>query len=242
MNVIFLDIDKTLIGNDYSPEPAKEIVNFLKEKEFKIVFNSSKTKTEQEYYRKFLKVGDPFIVENGSAIYIPRNYFTFDFPFTKREEKYLIIELGTKHKIIKRSLEEISNEFGLKYYGNSTIKEVLEFTGLPEELAMLAMQREYSETIFKWDKKGFERELIKKALKITKGSRFYGVTGDTDKGKAAKILLDLYSKVEKVESYAVGDGENDIPMLEVVDQPFGIGLFHNAKNIKEISELREMIK
>ncbi len=52
----------------------------------------------------------------------------------------------------------------------------------------------------------------------------------------------MYSKLEKVESYAVGDGENDIPMLEVVDNPFAIGLSHNrAKNIKKISELIEVI-
>jgi len=242
MKVIFLDLDKTLIGEDYSPEPAAEIVSFLKEKGFKIVFNSSKTKAEQEYYRKALKVSDPFIVENGSAIYIPKGYFSFEFPYSREDESYYVIELGTKYDIIKKALDEISSRFGLKYYGNSTIEEIIEFTGLPKELAELAVKREYSETIFKWAKEGFQKEIEQRGLKITRGSRFYTVTGDTDKGKAAKMLIGLYSKIGKVESYAVGDGENDIPMLEVVDHPFAINLSHKrAKNIKTIKELMEVI-
>ncbi|MDK2983525.1 MAG: mannosyl-3-phosphoglycerate phosphatase [Thermococcaceae archaeon] len=242
MRVIFLDLDKTLIGEDYSPEPAKEIVDFLNEKGFKIVFNSSKTKAEQEYYRKAIKVPDPFIVENGSAIYIPKGYFPFEFPHSREDESYYIIELGTGYETVRKALDEISDRFGLKYYGNSTIEEIMEFTGLPKELAELAVRREYSETIFKWTKEGFQKEIEQRGLKITRGSRFYTVTGDTNKGKAARILIDLYSRIEKVESYAVGDGENDIPMLEVVDHPFAINIPHKrAKKIKTIKELMEVV-
>lgn len=243
MKVIFLDLDKTLIGEDYSPEPAKKVVSFLKEKGFKIVFNSSKTRAEQEYYRKILDVTDPFIVENGSAIYISKGYFNFDFPYTREEEHYYVIELGTKYETIRKVLDEIGEHFGLKYYGNSTIKEIIEFTNLPKELAELAMKREYSETIFKWEREGFQKYIEERNLKITKGSRFYTVTGNTDKGKAAKVLIDLYSNIEKIESYAVGDGENDIPMLEVVDNPFVINLpYQKAKSIKTIKELMEVIE
>lgn len=243
MKIIFLDLDKTLIGEDYSPEPAKKIVNFLKERGFKIIFNSSKTKAEQEYYRRALNVTDPFIIENGSAIYIPKGYFNFDFPYNREEGRYYVIELGTKYETIRKVLDKIGEHFGLKYYGNSTIEEIIEFTGLPKELAELAVKREYSETIFKWEREGFQKYIERRNLKIIKGSRFYTVTGDTNKGKAAKMLIGLYSKSEKVESYAVGDGENDIPMLEVVDHPFAINLpYKRAKNIKTIKELMEVIE
>ena len=243
MKIIFLDIDKTLIEGIYSPEPAKRVINFLKERDFKIVFNSSKTKAEQEYYRKTLNVTDPFIVENGSAIYIPNSYFNFDFPLGREEKHYCIIELGMKYEIIRGVLDELEESFGLKYYGNSTIEEIMKFTGLPKELVELAAKREYSETIFKWERKGFQKYVEQRGLKIIKGSRFYTVTGGTDKGKAAKILVDLYSKIEKVESYAVGDGENDIPMLGVVDHPFAINLpYKRARNIKTIKELMKVIK
>ncbi|NJE26145.1 mannosyl-3-phosphoglycerate phosphatase [Thermococcus sp. MV5] len=239
MKVIFLDLDKTLLGDDYSPEPAKGVVRELKKRGFRLVFNSSKTRKEQEYYRSALNVGDPFIVENGSAIYIPKGYFSFDFPFTREDEYYHVIELGTRYETIKRVLDEIEEHFRLKYYGNSTINEIIEFTGLPKELAELAVKREYSETIFKWERKGFQEVIEQRGLKVTKGSRFYNVTGNTDKGKAVKMLIDLYSKIEKVESYAVGDGFNDFPMFDVVDFAFIIGELNHprARNINSIDEI-----
>ena len=142
MRVIFLDLDKTLIRDDYSPEPAKAVIDELKRRGFKIIFNSSKTRAEQEYYRKALDVDDPFIVETGSAIYIPKKHFPFSFNFTREVGKYFVMELGGKYDVIKQVLDELSEEFGLKYYGNSSIEEVMEFTGLPRHLAELAMMRE----------------------------------------------------------------------------------------------------
>ena len=245
MRVIFLDLDKTLIGEDYSPEPARAIVDELRRRGFRIVFNSSKTRAEQEYYRKALNVEDPFIVETGSAIYIPKKYFPFSFNFTKEVGDYFVIELGERYEVIKNILDELSKKFGLKYYGNSSIEEVMEFTGLPRHLAELAMMREYSETIFRWKDEGFIEAVKSKGLKISKGSRFYNVHGNTNKGKAARILLLLYSKFfGDIETYAVGDGLNDFPLFEVVGKAFIIGnLKHpNAVNINSIEEVLEVIK
>lgn len=244
MKVIFLDLDKTLIGDNYSPEPARPIIERLKKLGFKIIFNSSKTRAEQEYYREALNIREPFIVENGSAVYIPKDYFQFNLKFTRRSADYYIIELGKRYSVIKETLDRLGGSFGLRYYGNSSIDEVMEFTNLPRKLARLAMMREYSETIFRWEKEGFERALERNGLKVVRGSRFYNVTGNTDKGKATKMILSLYSKIGKVESYAVGDGLNDVPMLDVVDFAFVVGdLKHpNAKNIGSIKEILEVME
>jgi len=238
MKVIFLDLDKTLLGDDYSPEPAGEAVREFKKGGFKIVFNSSKTRREQEYYRKALGIEEPFIVENGSAIFIPKGYFPFEFACSMEDDQYKIIELGERYEVIKAALDEISDEFGLKYYGNSTLNEIMEFTGLPRRLAELARDREYSETVFKWEKGGFE-EVLRRRFEVSRGSRFWSVHGKTDKGKAAKMLLNLYSKLGELESYAVGDGLNDFPMFDVVDFAFIVGeLKHpKARNIRSVEEI-----
>ena len=117
----------------------------------------------------------------------------------------------------------------------------MEFTGLPRNLAELAVRREYSETIFQWEDEGFVSRLNN--LKVSRGSRFFNVHGNTDKGKAALILLSLYRKTGKVESYAVGDAPNDFPLLDVVDHAYLVGaLAHpGAKNISSIEELKEVI-
>ncbi|WP_297506146.1 mannosyl-3-phosphoglycerate phosphatase [Thermococcus sp.] len=242
MRVIFLDLDKTLLWEDYSPEPAREFIGSLKEKGFEIVLNSSKTRAEQEYYRRAWKLREPFIVENGSAVFIPDGYFPFEVKGV-RKGSYTVIELGERYEKIKAILDNIAEKYGLKYYGNSTPEEVMAFTGLPEELVLLAFQREYSETIFRWSREGFEEELEAKGLRAVRGSRFVNVIGNTDKGKAALVILSLYSRLGKVESYAVGDGENDFPLFEIVDRAFIVGnLSHaKAKNISSIDELLEVM-
>ena len=37
---------------------------------------SSKTRAEIEYYQEKIGIADPFISENGGAIYIPQGYFS----------------------------------------------------------------------------------------------------------------------------------------------------------------------
>ncbi|CAB50139.1 mannosyl-3-phosphoglycerate phosphatase [Pyrococcus abyssi] len=242
IKVIFLDIDKTLIPS-YDPEPAEPVIKELKRKGFEIVFNSSKTRAEQEFYREKLDVKTPFISENGSAIYIPKNYFPFEIKGRETKD-YIVIELGVKVEEIRRELRKLEDAYGIKYYANSTKEEIMEFTGMPEELVPLAMEREYSETIFKWSRESWKRTLSERGFTVTMGSRFYSVHGNCDKGKAAKILLELYRRLGPVRSYAVGDGYNDFPMFDVVDRAFLIGnLTHEkAQNVSSIMEVLEVIE
>lgn len=242
MRVIFLDLDRTLLGDDYSPEPARPVLKSLVSEGFEVVLNSSKTFAEQEYYRKAWGLEGPFIVENGSAVVIPEGYFPFDVQGVRRGG-YIFIELGERYDRIKRILDHLAPEYGLRYYGNCTLDDVMAFTGLPENLAGLAMKRDYSETIFAWERPGFEELLSDRGLRVSRGSRFIGVTGSTDKGRAAVELLRLYSRLGRVESYAVGDGKNDFPLLDVVDHPFLVGALRHrrAKNISSIDELLEVV-
>ncbi|MFA4646847.1 mannosyl-3-phosphoglycerate phosphatase [Pyrococcus kukulkanii] len=242
IRVIFFDLDKTLLP-EYDPEPAKPVIKELKRRGYEIIFNSSKTRAEQEYYREHLKVGTPFIVENGSAIYIPKGYFPFSIQGRETRE-YIVVELGVGVEEIRKELKALETSYGLKYYANSTKEEIAEFTKMPLDLVPLAMEREYSETIFTWSRDGWQDILKGRGFNVTMGSRFYAVHGHSDKGKAAKILLDLYRRLDQVKSYAVGDGYNDFPMFDVVDEAFLIGkLRHeNAKNVSSIEEVLEVIE
>ena len=103
-------------------------------------------------------------------------------------------------------------------------QEVAAVTGLDMASARRAKEREYSETLHL---KGSPEEIakvlgeVKKAgLNYASGSRYYGVMGANDKGKAAKILIDLFRrKLGEVRTVGIGDSRNDLPMLSVVDIP-----------------------
>ncbi|WP_456423096.1 mannosyl-3-phosphoglycerate phosphatase [Thermococcus sp.] len=245
MKVIFLDLDGTLLGEDYSPELAEPIIEELLSRGYEVIINTSKTRFEVEYYLKAWSLEKPFIVENGGAVYVPENYFSSEVigEIGIPRGDYRVIELGRPYDEIKGALDGLAPRYGLKYYGNSVLEEVMAFTGLPRELAQLAMMREYSETVFRWKREGFERELEIKGFRVSRGTRFLSVTGDTDKGKASKALLSIYSRFGEVESYALGDGENDFPLFEVVENAFIVGnLSHSkAKHINSVEEFLEVI-
>ncbi len=57
-------------------------------------------------------------------------------------------------------------------------------------------------------------------LTCLRGGRFYSVTGKSDKGKATKIVTELFKrKLGKIKTIGLGDSLNDVPMLSEVDVP-----------------------
>ncbi|NVM20740.1 MAG: mannosyl-3-phosphoglycerate phosphatase, partial [Desulfobacterales bacterium] len=68
----------------------------------------------------------------------------------------------------------------------------------------------------------FEGLLKERDLSITKGGRFYHLTGGNDKGMAVQILKRLYADTypdRMILTAGLGDSANDIPMLRHVDMP-----------------------
>jgi len=114
-----------------------------------MIFCSAKTRAEQQVYRTDMGVSHPFIVENGGAIFIPQNYFPFPFSYHKKVDNLLGIELGSPYEEIRRLLNEVRAKGGFHFrgFGDMNVEEVAQATGLTIELARLAKQREYSETL-----------------------------------------------------------------------------------------------
>jgi mannosyl-3-phosphoglycerate phosphatase len=75
--VVFTDIDGTLIdiNTAHYGKKTKGLISSLKEKNIPLILASAKTWVEQNKIREDLGLFDPFIVENGGAIVIPKGYF-----------------------------------------------------------------------------------------------------------------------------------------------------------------------
>jgi mannosyl-3-phosphoglycerate synthase len=75
--VVFTDIDGTLIDintGEYGKN-TNELIHTMKENNIPLILVSAKTWVEQNKIREDLGLTDPFIVENGGAIIIPKRYF-----------------------------------------------------------------------------------------------------------------------------------------------------------------------
>ncbi len=213
MKILFTDLDGTLLDKNYDWKKAIKEIDELKKRNIPIIFCSAKTKAEQEKIRKEIGINDPYIVEDGSAIVIPKDSELHRL----LNLDYEMIKLGTDYNKILNFLKKFK---GLKYYGNMDINEISKVTGLSLEDAKLAKKREFSETIVKWNDKAIKE--IEKKFKVRMGGKFLHVYGkETDKGKAVKILTELYSKAynKRPKTFGIGNHYTDVPMLKSVDFP-----------------------
>lgn len=229
--VIFTDLDGTLLDfTTYSPEIARPNVYKLRQKKVPIIFCSSKTRREQEIYRTELGIPDPFIVENGSAIYIPRGYFNQPFSFQRHTESYTVIELGAPSLSLPRVLADVRAETGLAFdgYRDLTTDAVARLTGLSLPQAEAARAREYSETLVTSlslpEIAPLNRALRARGYQLLSGGRFLTVSSlHTDKGRAIRMLTGLYRQERgQVTTVGIGDSENDAALFEAVDYPYQV--------------------
>jgi len=241
--IIFSDLDGTLLDDNYSFEGAKPGLEILKSKKIPLIFCSAKTKSEQLLIRSKMNISDPFIVENGSAIYIPVSEFEEGDKNPENEKikgALEVIVLGVRVEEIQKEIENLRKENYILYYGIMSAKEVSEITGLTIEDAKRAKDREFGETIVKADKTALNE--LQKKYNVVSGGRFIQVFGKgADKGKAVKILTEMYQKkFGDIFSIGIGNGPNDEPMLDAVMQPALVkninGTFPDI-NVKEVKKL-----
>eukprot|EP00929_Paragymnodinium_shiwhaense_P063491 TRINITY_DN3170_c1_g1_i4.p1 TRINITY_DN3170_c1_g1~~TRINITY_DN3170_c1_g1_i4.p1 ORF type:complete len:912 (+),score=237.15 TRINITY_DN3170_c1_g1_i4:65-2800(+) len=246
--VICTDLDGTLLDeHTYSAGEAKPCVERCLQAGVPVVACSSKTVAEQLPIHKELGIeGEPFVVENGSAIVAPVGYFTtthigealckcgYKVQIAKVEKPelrmpYEAIVLGMTSEEIRKVLSEITSSFpglnGLKTFSDLSVAELAELTGLSTDAAVRAKSRDYSQTIStpldEKMKEELHHELRKHGMCFASGGRFHTVTAlGMDKGNAVTLLRSLLEvKLEEICIVGLGDAENDRTMLQAVDKP-----------------------
>lgn len=198
MNILFSDLDGTLLDQDsYSFDQAKKGLSILKESKIPLIFCSSKTRSEIEYWRKQLDNTDPFISENGGGIFIPKDYFSFPFLYTKKKEQYFVIEFGPEIERLVRIFKKLKKKYDIKSFIDMPLEEIAQDIHANRTQANLSKKREYDIPfkILNLNEKDKILNNIKKYnLNYTKGGRYFHLLGENSKGGAVKTLIYLYKK------------------------------------------------
>lgn len=226
--LIMSDMDGTLLNHhDYSVEAALPLLRKLEESGIPVVFNTSKTFAELKDWVRLLDNKHPFIVENGSAIYIPDNYFSRDFyvkyfPDVKTEFSYQIIITGAEiqsiHEFVKKQQPDAID------LSKCELQQAIEITGLAVEDARAAQTRQFSVPLMFRDdnqQQNFAEKARRAGFGILKGGRFLHVLGLCDKGQALETLKSMYQNFyrQTFGVIALGDSPNDLAMLNRADLP-----------------------
>jgi len=225
-NIIFTDLDGTFLNHhDYSFEESKQALQKIKQNDIPLIFTTSKTRIEVEELQKKVQIEEPYIIENGAALFIPRNYQGLDTDFLTDYEDKKVLIIGMTYKQILNFYNEYKDEFGMVGFSDMSDERVEELTGLSKENVKLAKQRDFTEPFILKDISKLEK--LKNLastykIKITQGGRFFHLIGEKqDKGIAVERSIKLFEKLyqDYIRSIALGDGPNDISMLKKVNLP-----------------------
>ncbi len=209
---IVTDLDGTLMDENYDISPAKKTLKMLSERFIHVIPCKSKTASEVRYFRDQNGLSDPFIVENGAAVY-------GGSAENSSEWEFILGKIYTELKII---LSNISNQinFHLTPLNDLSKKQIFELTGLSDNAIIRALDRKWSVPFLNPPDDIFEEIKLfcdSYNVHIFKGNRMsHLLSSESNKGQAVNKLK-LYLQNEDVKIIALGDSQNDLPLLEYAD-------------------------
>ncbi|HSN05055.1 MAG TPA: HAD-IIB family hydrolase [Nitrospira sp.] len=232
--VVFTDLDGSLLdAGSYSFAAAQEALDLLRAREAPLILASSKTRAEMEPLRAQLGNHDPFIVENGGAVFVPSESCSVPPKDSVQRGAYYVTELGTPYTTLRAALKNLVRKSGtpLRGFGDLSRQEIADLTGLTLEAAALAKEREYDEPLVIDGPPDLIERLAPlvqaKGLRLLRAGRFYHLSGATDKGAACRYLIAMYRQAaamrgDRVLTVGIGDSLNDLPMLAEMDRPIAV--------------------
>ncbi|THV25501.1 HAD-IIB family hydrolase [Peteryoungia ipomoeae] len=213
MIVVFSDLDGTLLDHDsYSFEAAKPALALLKNRKIPLVLASSKTEAEMRPIAEAMGLQGPMIVENGAGI--------ADTSVNTPSEQGNHV-----HAALTKAVRQLPKHLQGCFEGFSDwdLTRVVAETGLSAEAAARAKTRRFSEpgrfSGTEAQKAEFVRLLDASGFSAVQGGRFFTLMPKTSKAaRMAEVAASLAaSSGESVRTVALGDGMNDLDMLQAAD-------------------------
>ena len=201
------DVDGTLMDHSYDLTPAKETIKTLQKLSIPVILCTSKTASEVKVIRRELDLKDPYIVENGAAIY-----------GESLQKVNGEIILGIKYELLEEILNLISKEIDYKLIplNNLTDQEATQLTGLNGNSLNLMRDRHWSMPFLNPPNSLEEKiNMCCKKFKVDifKGNRMsHLLSKNSNKGKAIDTLKQ-YSNIQNIQIVGLGDSPNDLPLL-----------------------------
>ena len=204
---IVSDVDGTLMDHFYDLTPAKETITWLQRLGIPVILCTSKTKSEVKIIRDDLNLKDPYIVENGGAIY---------GEYSDGKEWKII--LGKSYKVLEKILNNLSDNINFKLRPLNTLSddEATNLTGLQGDSLNLMRDRHWSMPFLN-PPDTFDEDLKRLCeiydVDIFRGNRMsHLLSKNSNKGLAIKTLLNK-DKNLNVQIIGLGDSPNDLPLL-----------------------------
>ncbi len=226
--LVVTDMDGSLLNHhSYDYSAAIPLLEQLQQAGIPVILNTSKTYAELQQWVKELGLKHPFIVENGSAIFIPKGYFPDSYidqylADAQVHDDYLVLTIGEPIERLNDFVK--NNNPSAINFTQCSVEQAVALTGLSEQDAKLAQTRLFSVPLY-FTEQNEEEQFIKQAriagFNCLKGGRFLHLQGYCNKGFSMQTLKQLYQGNHELTFglIALGDSHNDQAMLEHADVP-----------------------
>lgn len=234
IKVIFFDIDGTLLSHASRivPKSAREAIKKLQENGIKCVCATGRSLLEIEELVVNDIPFDSYITLNGQVVFDGNRNFLFGNPI-QNEEKQMIIDLFNNKVTPVMMIEKddiymnFVNDYVIKaqHDVSTPVFPVKEYKGNDFYMVSVYVDSEHEELF----RTNFNHCLV---------TRWHDLGLDIVSKEGGKVAgIEKYIKMNNIsleETMALGDGENDIAMLEYVNVGIAMG---NAKDkVKEIAD------
>ena len=210
--LVFTDLDGSLMEHEtYSIEAARPALDALANRGITPIFASSKTAAEIISIQASNGLAAPFICENGAAIYED-----------SRENAEPLAVFGARSSEWLQEVHDLRERMGWKFSGFTdwSNKEVSMNTGLHEEDAERARQREFTEPMLWQDTQAnfqlFLEALARRDLTTLEGGRFVSIQSGFNKSNGMKWWQSRFAEPRPF-LVALGDSPNDESLLAAAD-------------------------
>ena len=230
---IVTDVDGTLMDHSYDLTPARETIRRLKELKIPVILCTSKTASEVKVIQKDLGLNDPYIVENGGAIYCNSNI----------QGSWEIV-LGESYQKLECILKKLSYDidFPLIPLNELSDYEANSLTGLSGDSLNLMRDRHWSMPFLNPPdhlEENLKQFCKKYEVVIFRGNRMsHLLSKNSSKGEAIKKLKE-FSKNSNLKIIGLGDSPNDLPLLQEADYRIVISGI-NGPNKKLLDDLNDL--
>jgi D-glycerate 3-kinase len=221
--IIFTDLDGTLLDHaDYNTNNISELLQQLQNAHIPVVFNTSKTFCEVIELKNDLNIRQPFIVENGAAVFIPEDYFELKPIGCKKVGAYWCYAMAKPLSSLLNDLNTLKADYKAHYklFSDLSSEQISELTGLNDAQARRAQTRDYSDPLYWYGNDelltAFVNDVEALGYDIKIGGRFIHIAKNTDKSAAQQWLVKQFTHHfrKPLTVIALGDSDNDKQMLE----------------------------
>lgn len=223
--IIFTELDEILSAAKESDfELIARVVKDLRQRQIPLISISSKTRAEVvDWLRKF-DLDTPFIVEQGSGIFIPQGDNRFGTTDTSQIDGYNLHQLGCSYTEARAALKAVQEEISkiLRGFGDMDDETIQPLIGASKIAAQKAKAREFSEyfiTPNRLEITQLQEIAAEYGFKILSGDKLSMIMGGgSDVATAINWLKQSFISTDgKIKTVGLGSTKQDLIMLEVVD-------------------------